>query len=244
MSTQNDGQDFVGAQHWSVSKEVSPDRRQPTNSASVVAGLGLLLMAGLSAFGIFVALGGLGTPGDAARATKAIADSEDLFRWGVLSLLLVAVLDIVVAAALLDVFTPVSRRLSTLAAWFRVAYAAVFLVAISQLLGVLLPTGDVGQVAGNIQSFDDIWHTGLNLFGVHLVLIGYLVYRSGFAPKALGFLLVAAGVGYLVDGVSSVLVRGYSANVAQFTFVGEVVLIFWLLIKGRRVTSVSREPNG
>ncbi|MHA7224301.1 DUF4386 domain-containing protein [Arthrobacter sp. RHLT1-20] len=241
MSTQNDGQDYVGAQRGSKPHEVSLDGRQSTNSASVVAGLGLLLMAGLSGFAIFAALGGLGSPGDSARAAKAIAESEDLFRWGVASLLLVAVLDIVVAAALLDVFATVSRSLSTLAAWFRVAYAAVFLVAISQLWGVIRAGSDVGQVAKNVQFFDDIWHAGLILFGVHLVLIGYLAYRSGFAPKALGFLLVAAGLGYLVDGVGSVLVRGYSANVAQFTFVGEVVLIFWLLIKGRRVNTVSLE---
>jgi hypothetical protein len=189
-------------------------------------------MAVLSAFSIFVALGGLGTPGDVARATQALANSGDLFRWGVLSLFLVAVLDVIVAAALLELFAPVNRALSALAAWFRVAYAAVFLVAISQLVGALPLAADAGEVAGRIRSFDDIWHTGLILFGVHLMLIGYLTYRSKFAPRIIGILLVVAGLGYLADSFGVVLIPDYSVSIAQFTFVGEAVLIFWLLIKG------------
>ena len=62
--------------------------------------------------------------------------SEGMFRLGVLSLYLVVVLDVVVAWALLRVFSPVNEGLSRLAAWFRLAYAAVFAVAISQLAGV------------------------------------------------------------------------------------------------------------
>lgn len=203
--------------------------------AGLVAGVSLLLMAGLSAFAIFGALGGLGTPGDAARATTAIAGSEALFRWGILSLFVVVVLDVIVAAALLELFTPVNRSLARLAAWFRVAYAAVFLVAISQLVGALSASGGAADAAGPVRAFDDIWHTGLVLFGVHLALIGWLALRSSFVPAFVGVLLIVAGLGYLADGIGAVLVSGYSANVAQFTFLGEVVLIFWLLSRGRRV---------
>ena len=73
------------------------------------------------------------------------------------------------------------------------------------------------------------------LFGVHLALIGYLVYRSGFAPRIIGVLLVLAGLGYLIDEIGSVLVSGYSLEISRFSFVGEAVLIFWLLIKGVRL---------
>ena len=174
---------------------------------------------------------------------RDIAASEGLFRWGVASLFVVVVLDIIVAAALLQVFTPVSRSISMLAAWFRLAYAGVFLVAISQLAGVLRLSGDASQALSHIEDFGNIWNASLILFGVHLALLGYLVYRSGFAPKPVGILLVVAGLGYLVDSLGTVLVPDYSVSVSQFTFVGEVVLIFWLLIKGRRVV-VSRRRQG
>ena len=219
---------------------------EPTASlraASIVAGIALLVLAVLAAFANFVVVEGLVTPGDADRTARDIAASEGLFRWGVASLFVVVVLDIIVAAALLQVFTPVSRTISMLAAWFRLAYAGVFLVAISQLAGVLPLSDDASQALSHIEAFGNIWNASLILFGVHLALLGYLVYRSGFAPKPIGILLVVAGLGYLVDSLGTILVPDYSVSVSQFTFVGEVVLIFWLLIKGRRVV-VSRRLQG
>lgn len=202
--------------------------------ASLVAGIGLAAMAALSAFAVFGALGGLGTPGGAARAVTALADSGVLFRWGVVCLFLVVVLDVVVAAALLDVFTPVSRSVSMLAAWFRIAYAAVFLVAISQLTAMLSAPAGTTQAEAHLRAFDDTWHAGLVLFGVHLVLLGCLAYCSGFMARIFGILLVVAGLGYVMDSFAAVLVPGYSISIAQLTFVGEVALIFWLLAWGGR----------
>jgi len=54
--------------------------------SGLVAGIGILVMAVLSAFGIFVAGAGFVTPGDATRTVEDISASEGLFRWGVLSL--------------------------------------------------------------------------------------------------------------------------------------------------------------
>ena len=51
----------------------------------------------------------------------------------------------------------------------------------------------------------------------------------------IGVLLVLAGLGYMVDKIGSVLVSGYSLEISRFSFVGEAVLIFWLLIKGVRL---------
>jgi len=73
---------------------------------------------------------------------------------------------------------------------------------------------------------------GLILFGFHLLVLGYLVFKSGYVPKWLGVFLVLAGVGYIVDGFGKTLSPDYNLNIAQFTFVGEVLLIFWLLWRG------------
>ena len=53
-------------------------------------------------------------------------------------------------------------------------------------------------------------------------------------PKWLGALLVLAGLGYLIDSIGKLFVPGYSLTLAAFTFVGEVVLIFWLLWKSAK----------
>ena len=217
-----------------TNRPVDPDR--PLRTSSVVAGIALAVLTVLAVFGNFLVLNRLITPGDPGRTMTDIAGSEALFRWGIASLLAAAVLDVVVAAALMRVFTSVNPDISRLAAWCRLAYAGVFLVAVSQLAGVLPNVGNPEQAQRSIDAFNDIWNAGLILFGVHLLLIGYLAYRSRFIAKAIGVLLAIAGLGYLVDGFGTVLVPNYSLNVSQVTFIGEAVLIFWLLIKGRRLT--------
>jgi hypothetical protein len=55
-------------------------------------------------------------------------------------------------------------------------------------------------------------------------------------PRIFGALLVLAGLGYLADGIGFLLVPDFSPTFALFTFIGEVALIFWLLISGRRLS--------
>jgi hypothetical protein len=66
-------------------------------------------------------------------------------------------------------------------------------------------------------------------------VLGYLVFKSGYIPRALGILVMVASLGYLIDSFGAILSAGYNANVAQFTFVGEVLLMVWLLWKGVRL---------
>ncbi len=221
---------------------------QTLRRAGLVAGIGLLLMAVLAGFANFGVIEGLVAQGDAARTAQNIIASEGLFRFGVVSLILVAILDVVVAWALKTFFKPVHKGLSALAAWFRLMYTGVFVVAISQLAAVPHLLSNAGylkafstdqlqtQALLNINTFQNIWDVGLILFGIHLVLLGYLAYKSGYVPKLVGALLAIAGSGYLIDSLGTLLVSGYSAKIATLTFVGEVVLMVWLLVKARKVT--------
>jgi hypothetical protein len=69
-------------------------------TASLVAGIALAAMAVLAAFGNLVAIDPLVTPADPARTVQDIAAAETLFRAGIVSLVIVALLDVVVAVAL------------------------------------------------------------------------------------------------------------------------------------------------
>ena len=203
-------------------------------TASLTAGIGLFAMVILAVFAILVVLEGLVTPGDAVRTMEAIAASEGLFRSGVASLAVVAVLDIVVAAALFHLFAPVDRVASMFAAWLRLAYAVVLLVAIGMLAGVLPLSDDPDQVMQGIAAFYDVYNAGLILFGVHLMVIGYLAYRSATVPRVIGVVLLVAGAGYLIDRFGTLLLADYSLEIAAFTGPGEIALAFWLLVKGVR----------
>ena len=202
--------------------------------ASLTAGVGLALMAVLAGFAVFGAIAAQITPGDAARTAQDIAASQGVFRLGIAGLIVVVILDVIVAAALFTLFAPVNRMVSIMAAGFRITYAAVYLVAIAQLVIAVTVVGNPEQALLAAHAYDTIWHIGLILFGAHLLLTGALAYRSGFIPKVFGILLLIAGSGYLIDGFGAVLVEDYAISIGQFTFVGEVALIFWLLISGTR----------
>ena len=216
--------------------------------SGLVAGIGMLVMAALSAFGIFFGGAGLVTPGDAAQTVEDISASEGLFRWGMLSLYGVVVLDVVVAWALFRFFSPVHIGLARLAAWFRLAYAAVFMLAIGQLTGLVdLVTAErysgvftAEQIQGHtllkVDAFDDLWMAGLILFGAHLAIVGYLVYVSGYVPKLLGVLLVVAGAGYFFDSAASTVLASPPASLATVTFLGEFLLAVWLVARSRHLS--------
>ena len=91
------------------------------------------------------------------------------------------------------------------------------------------------QVMLSVKHFMLGWELGLVLFGVHLLLIGYLVFKTGYMRKILGILIIVASLGYLIDGFGKILSSNYTMSFSIFTFVGEVILIFWLLIQGRKV---------
>lgn len=193
---------------------------------AVTAGVGLLLMSALAGFSNFGVVERLKTAAD-------IAASEGLFRAGVAGLAGVVVLDIVVAVALYRFFIPVNKNLSLLAATFRLTYAAVFMVALGHLLAALRVLDQPQAVLHELDAFSDVWLTGLGLFGCHLVLIGYLAYRSGYVPKLLGALLVIAGLGYVADAAGTIF--GHNPGIANFTFLGEFVLALWLVVRGGRI---------
>lgn len=208
---------------------------------SLIGGFSLLAMA-ILAFAGTALVDPLTSSGNPSASSNSVADSVVQLRWGVAALIAVVMLDVVVAAALFKVLSPVNASLAQTAAWFRLAYAAVFLVAIGQLAGALAMPDDVDRVSASANAFDVTWNVGLVLFGAHLVLIGVLAWRSEFVPRLVGALLVVAGSGYLIDSFGSVLVADYSISIAQFAFVGEVALMGWLVVVGRTVV-VAEKPH-
>jgi len=76
------------------------------------------------------------------------------------------------------------------------------------------------------------------LWCLGMVPFGLLVYRSGFFPRILGVLLIAAGFGYLAQSLGPLLLPSYGDMVSRFanilTAIGEPAIILWLLIMGAK----------
>ena len=210
--------------------------------SALIAGSGLLLMALIAPFSYFQVINGLLVPGDAMATADNVRSSVLELRWAIVGFLVIVVLDVLVAWALYVFFRPVNKMLSLLTAWLRVVYAAIFAVALNDLLEVLRLVEGAGlenypvsgQMMLSLQGFQSGWDLGLFVFGAHLLLLGPLIYRAGRMPKIMAFLVALAGLGYLVDSIGKTLYAVWSIELASYTFIGEVALIFWLLIKGRK----------
>jgi hypothetical protein len=202
-------------------------------------------------FANFFVLDRLTEPGDAAATASNIADSEALFRGGIVALMAVFVADAVVAWALYIFFRRVNRDLSLLTAWFRLLYTAMSAIALLNLAVVVLLVGgaDAATAFGAVQrdaqamlfldAYQYGWAIALVCFGIHLVLLGFLVFRSDYAPGTIGILLVVAGLGYLLNSLARFLLLNYQDYsefflllVAVPAIAGEFSLTGWLLLRG------------
>lgn len=80
-------------------------------------------------------------------------------------------------------------------------------------------------------------------WGLWLLPLGALVIGSGFAPRVLGLLVILAGLGYLADSFTSLLLPQYRPLVSivalPFAAVGELSMIAWLLITGAKAQLVA-----
>ncbi len=220
----------------------------PRQRAARIAGASYLAMVLLAIFANFVVREGLIEPGDAVGTVASITESIGLFRLGLVAFLAIFVLDVVIAWALHVVFRDVNHDLSLATAWFRLIYTAYSVLLSSRCsrciqllggesLGFLTSDQVNAQTMIELAAFESTWLIGFVAFGIHLVMLGVLVVRSGLVAKALGYFLIAAGVAYVLDTLAHVMLADYEAvaslllGVVGFTSLfGEGWLAFWLLL--------------
>jgi hypothetical protein len=222
-----------------------------SRTAARVAGFALIAITVLAIFANFFVLESLVVAGDAAETASRIAESPATFRAGVVAWVLIGILDLVAALMLYVVFRPVNRSISLLAGWFRLVYTAVFIAGMSHFLAALRLLGDAehvgafdaaqqqSQVMQSLDAFQDTWTIALVVIGVHLGLLGYLAYRSGFVPKWLGILLFAASASYILDNLAKIAFADYGGPVtlavSAALAMGELVLAVWLVVRSKAV---------
>ncbi len=132
--------------------------------------------------------------------------------------------DTAVALLFYGLFRAVSRDLAMLALIFRLIFVAMMAVAGLDYFGAL----DLLQSAHSAAAFDTLYRLALVPFGVHCLLIGYLIYRCGFMARFLGALMAVAGLTY-VNFVYPWLVHFAFPYILIPGGVAEGLLTLWLL---------------
>lgn len=130
-----------------------------------------------------------------------------------------------------DMLAPVHRNVSLLAAFFSLAGCAIS--GGSAALQVVAQSAELLKLSR--QSFYVI-HV---FFGLHCLLVGWLILKSLLLPRFVGALMVFAGLGWLTMSFSSLLAPQFGSSLYPYILMpgmlGELTLCLWLLIAGAKV---------
>jgi hypothetical protein len=185
---------------------------------------------------------------DAAATATNILAHELLFRLAFATDLIVNPCFIVLTVLFYDLFKPVNKSLSLLAAFFSVVGCAIAsLICLFQLAPLIVLGGAHNVSALNLGQLQELaliflklhvqgYNVSLVFFGFYCVLVGYLIFRSTFLPRILGALMVIAGLCYLTSSFATFLSPEVAARLFPYILVpgsvAELSLILWLLVKG------------
>ena len=197
--------------------------------------------------------------GDAAATAGNVAANPGLVRMGVTAHLVDGIFFILTAVALYLLLKHVHKNAARLMVVFvALAVGMICLNAVFQFEGLQVATNAsyaaaFGAAGSNalVLLLLDIQHYGTLaaqvFFGLWLAPLGYLVYKSGMFPKALGVVLVAATVCYLVDLFAAFLVPDFSKQIHAFVVIvpaiAEIWMVAYLLVIGVRSPRPTARPS-
>jgi hypothetical protein len=236
-------------------------------SPQLYARLGGLLYLAIIGFGLFgelVARGPFVVSGDATGTVNAIAASQQLWRTGIAGDLMMHVFDVPVIVVLYLLLRPVSESLALLATFFNLVQTAVLAANKLSLLVPVFLLEDAGYLKAfspeqlhalsylAVKAHGYGFGVGLIFFGFGCLVRGYLIFRSGYLPRAIGLLVAVAGLSYLVNSFSLLLAPSFAASIFPAVlvpaFVGELFLCLWLVVKGVNMEQWARRvaagPHG
>lgn len=219
-----------------------------TRNPGRVAGLWYLLLCIIGPFRLIYIPSKLFVPGNAPATVNNIAAHEWLFRFGMVGDLVAGVVLIFLVMAFYRLFKGVDQYLAVL-----VVILGGVMPALINFVNVVRDAGALMVVRGAdfLSVFDkpqrdalvmlllrlhDHQNTAAEiLWGVWLLPLAMLVYRSRFLPRFLGVWLVINGFAYVIMSFTGLLLPQYYNKVfivSQPALFGELAIMLWLVIKG------------
>ena len=214
------------------------------------AGLLYLIVIVAGVFAEIFVRGGLVVSGDAAATAHNIMTHELLYRSGFAAELIACVCNIPLALIFYELFKVVNRRITLLVVFFSLVGTAIECAELLDHFAPLvflgsggylsaIPTGQLQvQAYLSLKLFEMGFAIALVFFGWFCILLGWLIFRSGFLPRLIGVLLAIQGVCYLINSFTDFLAPAYAPlvfNLLAISALGEISLCLWMLIMGINV---------
>ena len=180
---------------------------------------------------------------DAAATADNILANENLYRLGIAFALVAVVFGLAGGLLLTDLLRVVDRRIARFAVFMLLLSGGLEAIRGLLLFGpliVLRNTDALRAFTGEQRQALAVMFLRLNaiadniflaFFGVWLIAIGYLVFRSTFLPRFIGVGLMLEGLGWTAF-FSPPLGAAIFPIIVAFGLVGELALGLWLVIRG------------
>ena len=219
----------------------------PIQKTARITGLLYLLQIPFGVFGTIYIPKALVVLGDATATANNILAHEFLFRLSIVTAILNALLLVITALFFYKLLKPVHKNYARLIVLFTVIVAPISMLNELNNVAVLLllksPEYLTMFTAGQLQTlmslFLNLHQYGIQIVGIFwglwLLPMGYLVYKSNYIPKIIGIFLMITCLGYLIDFATFFLLPNFGVVISEYTWLGEVMMVFWLLIKGVNV---------
>ncbi len=224
--------------------------RSPQRYARAAGALYLVIII-LGIFGEAFVRSRIIVAGDIMATAANLRSMESLWRLGIAAEFVSLSCVIAPAMAYFVLLRPVSKELIILATFFRMSATIVEAVAALNLDIALFPIDNAGMLKGftpeqlaglanlAIRSHSHGFSLALMFTGFCFLIHGYLIFKSGFLPKALGVMIQLGGGGYLTNSFTLILAPALVGQVFPIiivpVFIAETSLSLWLLAKGVNV---------
>jgi len=230
-----------------------------TKKAARVAGLVYVLTAIPGPFVLIYIPNKMMVSGNAAATAHNILAYERLFRIGIAGEMITLLAFLLVPLALYRLLAGVNKSQAALMViLFALSVPISMMNALNSIAALTLVRGE-----SFLSVFDQAQREALAMlflrlhgqgfvaaqifWGLWLLPFGLLVYKSRFLPRILGVWLIIGCFGYLADSFTSLLWPAYVDVVSKVAFVpelGEVAVMFWLLIRGAKELPLEVGPLG
>ena len=229
-----------------------------------IGGVAYLIIIVAGALGEMFVRNSIIVSGDAAATYNNIVAHPLLWRLGIVGDLIMHVCDVILMVVFYVLLKPVNKNLALAALLFNLIQTAVLVANKMNLLMPLFLSGDADYLKAfepqqlqalaylSVKAHGYGFGIGLIFFGFTCLVLGYLIFKSGYLPKVLGVLMQIAGLCYLINSFALILAPAFADKLFPAIllppFIGELSLCLWLLIKGVNVPKwnerVSMRPTG
>lgn len=230
------------------------------NRLARLAGALYLILAAAGGFSELYVRVSARIPGDSAATAERIRAAGTLFGVALVTDLVSITCFLLLAFVLYLLLSPVNSKIAaTLVIFVAIAVAIMSLNMINHAGALAMARDPTYATALGVESTDALALLFLDLhrqghliaqifFGLWLLPLGYLVYKSGYFPRVLGIMLMIGCFGYLGDLVAISFSPGLESSLSPYlglpAGLAEIAFLLWLLVKGAREVRRDEEVRG